>query len=50
MMNPIRPQLAIALHRERVAEGLRRASLTRSEPPERRKRSHRRVQLRLRMA
>jgi hypothetical protein len=50
MLNPMRPELALALHRERVAEGLRRAARSSSEPPDRRRRPRRRLNLRLRMA
>jgi hypothetical protein len=50
MFNPMRPELALALHRERVTEGLRRASLSVEKPPERRPAERRRFQLRLRMA
>jgi hypothetical protein len=49
MFNPMRPELAIAMHRERVAEGLRRAAQSAGKPPDKRRRGRRR-QLRLRMA
>jgi hypothetical protein len=49
MFNPIRPELAMMLHRERVNEGLRRAARSSDKPPGRR-RSRRRLALRLRMA
>jgi hypothetical protein len=50
MFNPMRPQLALALHRERVSEGLRRAALSAGKPPDPRRAESRRFQLRLRMA
>jgi hypothetical protein len=50
MFNPMRPELAMAMHRERVAEGLRRAALSAGKPPDKRRRTSRRRQLRLRMA
>jgi hypothetical protein len=50
MFNPMRPELAIAMHRERVAEGLRRAAQSAGKPPDKRRRGGRRRQLRLRMA
>jgi hypothetical protein len=49
MFNPMHPELALALHRERVAEGLRRAARSSGEPPEPRRRP-RRLRVRLRMA
>jgi hypothetical protein len=50
MINPLRHDLALAIHRERVNEGLRRASLSAEKPPGRRRGNRRRFQLRLRMA
>jgi hypothetical protein len=50
MLNPLRPELALVMHRERVAEGLRRARLTSGRSPSPRRRARRRLQLRLRMA
>jgi hypothetical protein len=50
MFNPIRPELAVMLHQERVNESLRRAALTSSKPPGPRRRRTRRPALRLRMA
>jgi hypothetical protein len=50
MFNPLRPELTLALHRERVAEGIRRAAFMTGQPPGPRRRSRRRFQLRLRMA
>jgi hypothetical protein len=50
MFNPIRPELAVMLHRERVNEGLRRAARSNEKPPGPRRRNRRRVALRLRMA
>jgi hypothetical protein len=49
MLNPIHPELATMLHRERVNEGLRRAARSSGKPPGRR-RNRRRLALRLRMA
>ena len=49
MFNPIRPELATMLHRERVNESLRRAARSSDKPPGRRRDRRRRV-LRLRMA
>jgi hypothetical protein len=49
MFNPIRPELAVMLHRERVNESLRRAARSSDKPPGRR-RNRRRLALRLRMA
>jgi hypothetical protein len=49
MFNPISPELALALHRERVSEGMRRAARSSDKPPGRRRRQPRR-RLRLRMA
>jgi hypothetical protein len=48
-MTPVLPELVMALHRERVDAGLRRAALLRGKPPGRR-RSRRRFLPRLRMA
>jgi hypothetical protein len=50
MFNPLRPELTIALHRERVAEGLRRAARSSGQPPDGRRRPRRRLRPRLRMA
>jgi hypothetical protein len=50
MFNPIRHELAVALHQERVSESLRRAALSSSKPPGPRRRRNRRLSLRLRMA
>jgi hypothetical protein len=51
MHNPIRSELIMTLHRDRVAEGLRRAAYSTGRPPdERRLRLRRRPFLRLRMA
>ena len=50
MFNPIRPELAVMLHRERVNEGLRRAARSSDKPPGSRRRTRRRLSLRLRMA
>ena len=50
MFNLMRPELALALHRERVNEGLRRAARSADRPPGSRRRSRRRLALRLRMA
>jgi hypothetical protein len=51
MFNPIRPELTLALHRERVTEGLRRATRSSDKPPpDIRRRGRRRRSLRLRMA
>jgi hypothetical protein len=50
MFNPIRPELTLALHRERVTEGLRRAARSSDKPPDFRGRQRRRRSLRLRMA
>jgi hypothetical protein len=50
MFNPMRPELSVALHRERVAEGLRRETHARSRPADRRRRPRRRLLARLRMA
>ncbi len=44
------PELAVALHRERVSEGLRRAAQAGAKPPDPRRRVRRRIRLRLRMA
>lgn len=49
-MNPLHRELALVLHRERVTEGLRRAARSSGQPPDPRRRSRRRFQLRLRMA
>jgi hypothetical protein len=49
MFNPVRPELAMMLHRERVNENLRRAARSSDKPPGRR-RNRRRLALRLRMA
>ena len=38
MFNPMRPELALTLHRERVDEGLRRAALSSGKPPDPRRR------------
>ena len=35
MFNPMRPELVLTLHRERVAEGLRRAALSSDSRPTR---------------
>ena len=43
MFNPIRPELNLALHRERVAEGLRRAARAGRQPPDPRRRHGRRL-------
>jgi hypothetical protein len=50
MFNPMRPELGLAMHRERVEAGLRRAALSSGRPPDPRRRTGRRLQLRLRMA
>jgi len=50
MFNPIRPELAVMLHRERVNENLRRAARSSDKPPGLRRRARRRPSLRLRMA
>jgi hypothetical protein len=50
MFNPIRPELAVMLHRERVAEGLLRAARSNEKPPDARRGGRRRLSLRLRMA
>jgi hypothetical protein len=50
VFNPIRPELAVMLHRERVNESLRRAARSDDKPPDSRRRSRRRLALRLRMA
>jgi hypothetical protein len=50
MFNPMRHELALALHRERIDKGLRRAALAAAKPPDRRDAERRRLQLRLRMA
>jgi hypothetical protein len=50
MFNPTVPQLALVLHRERVNAGLRRAALSSEKPPGVRRRTRRRLSLRLRMA
>jgi hypothetical protein len=50
MFNPMRPELAIAMHRERVNAGLLRASRSVERPPDRRRADRRRLRLRLRMA
>ena len=50
MFNPIRPELSLAMHRERVTEGLRRAARSNDKPPDMRRRGRRRRSLRLRMA
>jgi hypothetical protein len=50
MFNPIRPELAVMLHRERVNENLRRAARSSDKPPGPRRRTRRRRSLRLRMA
>ena len=50
MFNPIRPELAVMLHRERVNESLRRAARSSDKPPGLRRRARRRPSLRLRMA
>jgi hypothetical protein len=49
MLNSVRPELAMMLHRERVNESLRRAARSSDKPPGRR-RNRRRLPLRLRMA
>jgi hypothetical protein len=49
MLNPVRPELAMMLHRERFNESLRRAARSSDKPPGRR-RNRRRLALRLRMA
>ena len=50
MLNPMGPDLGITLHRERVAEGLRRAARASGQPPDKRRRPRRRFLLRPRMA
>ena len=50
MYNPMRPELTLALHRERVDAGLRRAARSVERPPDRRPASRRRFRMRLRMA
>jgi hypothetical protein len=50
MFNPIRPELAAMLHRERVNESLRRAAHSADKPPGSRRRGRPRLALRLRMA
>ena len=50
MFNPIRPELAVMLHRERVNESMRRAARSTDKPPDMRRRTRRRRSLRLRMA
>jgi hypothetical protein len=50
MLNPMRHELALALHRERVDAGLRRASRSLEKPPDHRRAGRRRFRLRLRMA
>jgi hypothetical protein len=50
MFNPLRPELGLAVHRERVGAGLRRAARSSAEPPDKRRRSRRRLRARLRMA
>ncbi len=50
MLNPMRPELALTLHRERVDQGLRRAAQSSGHPPDPRRRPRRLFQLRLRMA
>ena len=50
MFNPMRPELALALHRERVNAGLRRAAQSLEKPPDRRRAGRRRFRMRLRMA
>jgi hypothetical protein len=50
MFNPLRPELAVMLHQERVSESLRRAALSGSKPPGPRRRRSRRLALRLRLA
>lgn len=50
MFNPMRPELALALHRERVEKGLRRAALSAAKPPDPRRGERRRLLLRVRVA
>jgi hypothetical protein len=50
MYNPMRPELTLVLHRERVNAGLRRAARSVERPPDRRRPSQRRFRMRLRMA
>jgi hypothetical protein len=50
MFSPMRPELALTLHRERVNAGLRRASLSVARPPDRRPSTRRRLRLKLRLA
>jgi hypothetical protein len=50
MFNPIRPELTLALHRERLTEGMRRAARSSDKPPGLRRSQRRRRSLRLRMA
>ena len=45
MFNPMRPELALALHRERVDEGLRRAARSSGQPPDPRRRRRRRFRI-----
>ncbi|MDX6539243.1 MAG: hypothetical protein QOI71_853 [Gaiellales bacterium] len=49
MYASMRPDLALALHRERVDAGLRRASQS-AKPPDRRRPARSRFRLRLRLA
>jgi hypothetical protein len=50
MYNPMRPELSLVLHRERVNAGLRRASRSVERPPDRLRATPRRFRMRLRMA
>jgi hypothetical protein len=50
MFNPMRPELALALHRERVDKGLRRAAISAAKPPDRHRPERRRLLLRVRVA
>ena len=50
MLNPMHHELGLIIHRERVAEGLRRAARSSGKPPDPRRRRRRRLSLRLRMA
>ena len=50
MYATMRPELSLALHRERVNAGLRRASQSVAKPPDRRRPARSRFRLRLRLA